>query len=407
MSKKTPPQLFVSGAGRNALALSHSITAAVLARSAVLARFFYKIGDAFKSLNERVANSGTAHLSVKEQAFFVKRLSFLIKASIPILEGLSMVSEQTVSKGYSRVLKSVVKDVSNGTSLAKSLSKFPRIFGDFGINIIKVGESSGTLSQNLDYLADELHKRQALRNKITGALVYPAVITVATLGITGFLILYLFPKIMPVFSSLNMELPLSTKIVIAVSGFLQQWGLWFIVGVFAFGALSTFLINRFPKVRMAYDRMMLSLPVFGVMFRYYNLANMNRTLGLLLKSGITLAEALPLTADTTANTVYKRELRLMAAAANRGEQLSGHLKKHRGLFPDLMPQMIAIGERSGSLSNTLVYLSGLYEAEVDDFTKNLSSLIEPALMIIMGVLVGFTAISIITPIYGITQNLSR
>jgi type IV pilus assembly protein PilC len=375
--------------------------------SKVLAQFFYALGDAFKTLNARVESASMPRLSVKEQAFFIKRLSFLIKASVPILEGLSMVSEQTMSRRYARVIDSVLKDVSNGISLSRSLGKFPHIFGEFGINIIKVGESSGTLSQNLDYLADELHKKQVLKRKVMGALVYPAVITVATLAITGFLILYLFPKIMPIFASLKMELPLTTQIVIAVSTFLQASGGWLVLGLVVAVAVFFGLHKQSQWFRFAFDQAVLRMPVFGVMFRYYSLANINRTLGLLLKSGITLAEALPLTADTTQNLVYRAELRHLATSVNRGEQLSKHLKKNRFLFPDVMTQMILIGERSGNLSNTLIYLSELYEAEVEDFTKNLSALIEPALMVIMGIVVGFVAVSIITPIYGITQNLGN
>lgn len=375
--------------------------------SKVLAQFFYALGDAFKTLNARVESASMPRLSVKEQAFFIKRLSFLIKASVPILEGLSMVSEQTMSRRYARVIDSVLKDVSNGISLSRSLGKFPHIFGEFGINIIKVGESSGTLSQNLDYLADELHKKQVLKRKVMGALVYPAVITVATLAITGFLILYLFPKIMPIFASLKMELPITTQIVIAVSTFLQASGGWLVLGLVVAVTVIFGLHKQSEWFRFAFDQAVLRMPVFGVMFRYYSLANINRTLGLLLKSGITLAEALPLTADTTQNLVYRAELRHLATSVNRGEQLSKHLKKNRFLFPDVMTQMILIGERSGNLSNTLIYLSELYEAEVEDFTKNLSALIEPALMVIMGIVVGFVAVSIITPIYGITQNLGN
>lgn len=389
------------------LAMPRPMIELIVKNAKVLAKFFYALGDAFKTLNARVESASAPRLSVKEQAFFIKRLSFLIKASVPILEGLSMVSEQTMSRRYSRVIDSVLKDVSNGVSLSRSLGKFPHIFGEFGINIIKVGESSGTLSQNLDYLADELHKKHVLKRKVMGALVYPAVITVATLGITGFLILFLFPKIMPIFSSLKMELPMTTQIVIAVSTFLQASGGWLVLGIAAFCLVVAVLHKKIEAFRFGFDQVILRMPVFGVMFRYYCLANINRTLGLLLKSGITLAEALPLTADTTQNLVYRAELRHLALSVNRGEQLSKHLRKNRFLFPDIMSQMILIGERSGNLSNTLIYLSELYEAEVEDFTKNLSALIEPALMVIMGIVVGFVAVSIITPIYGITQNLGN
>lgn len=344
-------------------------------------------------------------MSIKERVFFIKRLAFLIKANVPILESLHMIKEQMYARRQIRIVSLVIEDVANGLSLAKSLGKFSRMFGDFGINIIKVGEQSGTLSQNLEYLADELKKKQVLRRKVVSAFVYPAIIVVATLGITGFLMLFLFPKIMPIFASLHAELPFTTKVVMAISVFLQHWGLVLLGGLVALFILFAVLVRVSPVFHLFIDRMLLRIPVIGSVVRYYNLASSMRTVGLLLKSGITLSEAIPLTRDTTQNLAYKIEFAAIAETVNRGEQMSAHLRKRRFMFPDVLTQMVSVGERSGNLSNTLMYLSEFYEMEVDDFTKNLASLIEPILMIIMGVLVGFIAISIITPIYGITQHL--
>lgn len=366
-----------------------------------------RVGSSIRDLGDRIESNTTPRLSIAEQTFFIKRLAFLIKANIPILEGLYMVKDQTSSKRHGRIVSKVIEDVSNGHTLSKSLGKFPHIFGDFGINIVRVGESSGTLSQNLEYLADELHKRHALRRKVLGAFVYPAIITVATLAITGFLMLYLFPKITPIFASLHSTLPLSTRIVMSTSIFLQEWGL-VLLGVMALVSIGFVVALKNSKAfHFWFDQMSLQLPYIGNMIRSYNLAIVCRTLGLLLKSGITLSEAVPLTADTTQNLVYKKELNTLAGTINRGKQMSQFLRSHTALFSEVMPQMVAVGERSGNLSNTLVYLSEFYEGEVDEYTKNLSTLIEPAMMVLMGVLVGFVAISIITPIYGITQSLQR
>lgn len=346
-----------------------------------------------------------SRLSVKDQAFFAKRLSFLINSGVPILESLQMLREQGRSKTFSGVIDTVADDVANGKSLSRSLGRFPSVFGEFAVNIIRVGESTGILSQNLDYLADELKKKQALRRKTIGALVYPALITVATLGITAFLVVYLFPKIMPVFLSLKMQLPLSTRVVMAVSVFLQQWGILFLILLAAAGAACSFLLKKSKRFRRKFDASALKIPLFGRMIIDYNLANGTRTLGLLLKSGVTLSVALSITSETTKNTVYRSEWDLLSKSADRGERLSTFLEKQPALFPEILSQMIAVGERTGNLSNTFLYLSEFYEHEVDDLTKDMSSLIEPLLMVFMGLLIGFIAISIITPIYGITQNL--
>lgn len=351
-------------------------------------------------------NIFSPRFSLKELTFFAKRLSFLINAGVPVLDALHVLRDQTLSRGHKTILDRIIEDASNGQALSKSFAKFPKIFSDFAIHIIKVGESSGTLSQNLQYLSDELKKRHALRRKVVGALVYPAFITVATVGITGLLTVFIFPKILPIFSSLNVTLPLSTRMVIVISVFLSHWGLWLILGIIIAGGAFLFILKKSEFIHFYFDRVILRLPLIGKMIRYYNVANASRTLGLLLKSGSKLSEALLITADTTPNLVYKREFAKLAQAVDRGERISTHLKKQRHYFPDILGQMVAVGEKSGSLSETLVYLSELYEAEVEDFTKNLSSMIEPVLMIVMGVMVGFIAISVITPIYGITQHLS-
>ncbi len=347
----------------------------------------------------------TARFSLKEQMLLAKRLSFLINANVPLLDGLHILREQTPPGGRARMLDLILIDISEGQSLARSFGKFPKVFGEFAIQIIKIGESSGTLSQNLTYLADELKKRQALRRKVIGAFIYPAVISVATVGITIFLMVYLFPKIMPIFASLHSTLPLSTRIVMTMSNFLRAWGIELLAALALALAALVIVLKRSKKLTFAFQGLLLHVPLLGPIMRYYNIANGSRTLGLLLRSGVKLSDALPITADTMQNLVYRAQFVQLAESVSRGEKISSHMAKHRILFPDMFQHMVAVGERSGTLSDTLVCLSEMYEAEVDDFTKNLSTLIEPFMMVIMGLIVGFIAVSIITPIYGITQNL--
>jgi len=217
---------------------------------------------------------------------------------------------------------------------------------------------------------------------------------------------FLFPKILPIFASLKYELPLSTRIVIAISNFISNWGLISLASLAVILIAFLITIKKSQTVAFYFDKFLLKLPIIGKIIQDYNLANFTRTMGLLLRGGITMGEALPISAKTTPNLVYKKEYKLLSAVVNRGGKISTHLNKSRDLFPDLVSQIISVGEHSGNLSNSLIYLSEMYEAEIDDFTKNLSSMVEPILMIIMGILVGFIAISIITPIYGITQHLN-
>ena len=363
--------------------------------------------QALKSLGARVSTISlqSASFSLKEQTFFFKRLSFLINASIPLLESLAVLREQSMSRRHARMYDQIVSDVESGKTLSKAFSKFPNVFSEFSLSIVKVGEQSGALSQNLSYLADELRKKQVLKRKIVGAFIYPGLITLATLGITAFLMLYLFPKIIPVFTSLHASLPFTTRTVMAISIFMQQWGVWLALALAALFIVFVIILRKSSAVHLLFDRVCLRVPVLGSVLQYYNLSNACRTLGLLLKSGVSLSEALPITADATPNLVYKGHYAALSSVVDRGDRMSAHLKKYGAYFPHILSHMVAVGERSGTLSETLLYLAELYDHEVEEFTKNLSTLMEPALMVFMGVLVGFIAISIITPIYGITQSL--
>ncbi len=361
-----------------------------------------KIIKIFKNIVKEISAS---RMSVKEQTFFMKRLSFLIKSGIPLLESLLIIKEQTRKKSHALIFKSIAGDVERGLYLSLSLAKFHTMFNEFSINIISFGESAGMLSDNLEYLAEELKKKDMLKKKIIGAFLYPIIVTIATFGITGFLMIYLFPKIMPVFSSLHIALPLSTRIVISLSNFLRYHGVALIFGLIILFIGIIIALKKNTAFHFYFDKTILKIPIIGNIVEQYNLANSMRTLGLLLKSGVTISESLQITSKICSNAVYKKEFSNLALVVNRGERMSAYLSDSKKFFPDVLSQIVAVGERSGNLPESLTYLSQMYEAEVDDFTKNLAGIIEPVLMITMGIMVGFIAVSIITPIYGITQHL--
>ncbi len=348
-----------------------------------------------------------AKFSIKKQTFFAKRLSFLIKAGVPMMESIHVIKQQTKSKSEIQIFNKVIADIANGQTLATSLAKFKGVFGNFAINIIKAGESSGMLTVNLNYLADELKKKEVLRKKIMGALLYPIVVTVATFGITGFLAVYIFPKILPIFQGLNAKLPASTRAIIWLTNTFSKDGIWIFLTIALVVTAIIVSIKYVLKLRFIFDGIILRLPLFGKIAKSYNLTNSTRTLGLLLKSGISVNEAIHITADTTENVQYKKAFGDISRHIMKGRNISEILDQSPALFPPMLGHMVAIGEKSGNLSNTLIYLSEFYENEFDDLTKNLSSAIEPVLMVIMGLMVGFIAISVITPIYEITNNLHK
>lgn len=345
--------------------------------------------------------------NVKTQVHFIKRLSFLIRSETPLLQGLQLLSKQSPSQSFRITLEKVILDVSNGQSLSKSLNRHKGLLGVFAVHIIHIGEESGTLALNLEYLAEELKKRNALRKKIMSAFVYPVIVLIATLGITLFLILYLFPKIMPVFISLRMNLPLSTRVLIVVSEFLKQY--WLVsIATCIFGITCLILlIQRNNTVRTIFDSALLRVSLFGPIIKSYHLTHITRVSGILLRSGLPLSETLPTVAEIVQSCPYREHLLEATVAVTRGEALCDNLMSAPNLYPSMAVHVISVGEKSGNLSSALLYLSDFFEEEVDEFTKNLGNVIEPLLMIVMGLLVGFIAISIITPIYGITQNLYR
>lgn len=342
----------------------------------------------------------------QDQIFFAKRLGMILRSGMPIMQGLDMLGSETRSGSATYIFQSLIVDVSNGQPLSTGLGKFKHIFGEFCINIVKVGETSGTLHENLNYLAEELKKKQELRRKVVGALIYPAVIIAATIGITVMLTVFIFPKIIPIFQSVKATLPLSTRMLIVLSGFLGHWGFLLLGALAALCIAFFFLMRLVPRFHLWMDIVLLHIPLLGKLSQDYNLANTTRTLSLLLKSDVGVVNSIELVAAGTRNHAYKRALHEAAQHITHGRKISEQLRAAPRLFPPLMTQMVLVGESTGNLSTSLMFLSDMYEEEISDLTKNLTTMLEPILMIVMGLIVGFIAISIITPIYSITQSLT-
>ncbi len=345
-----------------------------------------------------------ARLSLKDKILFVKQLSLLMKAGIPILSALYIQRKQVKSKTMAKILNKIIFDVENGQYLATAMGRFKKVFGELTINIIAVSEISGTLSDDLSHLALTLKKQQSLKRKIISSSVYPIFIIFATLFITVMLVVFFFPKIIPVLKSINQQLPLTTRILINISDLLKNHGL-LILSLLIFLALIIFLLFKIKKLRFWRDNAIVMIPFIKRIVQAYNTANISRTLGLLQNSGVSVVRAFQIASHTTSNLAYKKGLCDIAEALSRGEKISVKMQKFPILFPATMTEMVAVGESTGRLSETFLYVSDIFEEEMDNITKNLSTAVEPILLLLMGILVGFIAVSIITPIYGITQNL--
>jgi type II secretory pathway component PulF len=345
-------------------------------------------------------------VSKGDQISFAKRLAMILRSGMPIMEGLHMLKDESHSRSSTFVYERLIASVSEGQPLSRGLTEFQQFFGDFAINIVRVGEASGTLHENLEYLAEELKRKQALKRKVVGALIYPALIMVATTGIVIMLTVFIFPKILPIFQSVKATLPWSTRSLIAISNFLGAHGITLALTLLALAVGSVTGMRLVPAFHLFVDRSILRIPLLGRLSQYYNVANISRTLSLLLKSDVRIVQAIELVADSTTNLSYRTELYAARERIIKGQKIATQFREKPNLFPPLMGQMIAVGESTGNLSGTLEYISAMYEEDINELTKNLTTLIEPILMIVMGLVVGFIAVSIITPIYSITSNLS-
>lgn len=345
-------------------------------------------------------------IKIQDKINFARHLSITVKAGLPVLEGLRLVKAQTQSKSLGMLLEDVINSVNNGQSLGDSLARHEGAFGDFFVNVIRVGEASGSLAENLLYLADELRKSKALNGKIRSAMIYPAVILVATVAITGFLVFFIFPKVLPIFASLKLELPFTTRVLVWTVDFLSAYWVWAVLGF-----VSLFVVFRLLLIvkgfRYMIHRMGFFVPVVSFLMISVNIANMSRIMSVLLKSGIKIVDATLITGSTFNNLVYRRSLEESAHDVQKGEQFARSLARDKKLFPPLFTSMIEIGENTGNLQENLAYLSDYYTEEVESAVRNLTTLLEPLLLLFMGIVVGFVALSIITPIYDLTQGIGN
>ncbi|MDE2018957.1 MAG: type II secretion system F family protein [Patescibacteria group bacterium] len=344
-------------------------------------------------------------ISVQERINFARHLSLVVKAGLPVFQGLKIIEGQTESPVLKRVVQSLLEDVQNGKFLADGLQKFEHLFGGFFINIVRVGESSGTLSKNLLYLADELKRSKDLQSKVRSAMIYPMVILVATLAVAGFLTFYIFPKLIPVFSGMKVQLPITTQILLKSVNFLQADGLYLLAGIIVFAIFVRIVSKQVTFVKYFLSQVLFFIPVVSNLTVSVNMVNFTRVLGLLLKSGVKIVEAIQITGSTFSNLVYQRFLVEAAEEIKKGGQLGLFIVKYKRYFPPLVSGMVQIGESTGNLEENLEYLSTYYDEEVDAKLHALTSLIEPIMLLFMGGLVGFVALSIITPIYSISSGI--
>ncbi|NCN25409.1 hypothetical protein COT94_03535 [Candidatus Falkowbacteria bacterium CG10_big_fil_rev_8_21_14_0_10_37_14] len=342
-------------------------------------------------------------VSAAERASFAKNLAVMLKSGLILTDSLETVYSTT--KGKMRgVVEGLYKAVSAGESFSAALERYPKIFSGYFVGAIYAGENSGTLSQNLERVAKELAKEAELMSKVRGALIYPSLILGATISLGIFMAFYILPKIIPMFQGMRMKLPWTTVLLINTSNFLKAYGWQTLLGsaLLAFGCLALW---RWPKTKPFTDRLIMNLPLFKNISRHLNTARFCRVLATMLSSGLNITESLLISEKTLNNWYYRQALAQVRLAVDKGGRLSTILARQKKLFPEMVVRMVAVGEQSGHLEDPLYYLAEYYEEKVDEASKNLATVVEPLMLLIIGSAVCFLALAIVTPIYNMTGNI--
>lgn len=344
-------------------------------------------------------------ISYQEKLLFTKHLDTMIKAGIPIDEALVTLVDQAKSKAFKKVIEKVLKDVENGQSLSKSLGKHPNAFNEFYISLIEVGEESGTLESNLDFLAKQMTKDYSLRKKIKGALFYPALVITATIVLGTFISFFILPKLVDFFDSFDVELPPTTKVLMYIAYVMKNYGLIIMSSLAGLIVLMIVLVRLRP-VKYLWHKMMIKLPLFGKLIAYGQISRFSRNLGTLIQSGVPVTRSMEITANTLSNLKFKNDLFEVTKSLTKGKNIGKTLENKKfSEYPPIVSKMISIGEKTGKLDETLLYLGDFYEDEIDDMSKNLTTIIEPVLLIVIAAAVGFVALAIISPIYELTGSI--
>jgi general secretion pathway protein F len=343
----------------------------------------------------------TERISPQDLALLTRQLSTLVGAGLPLVDCLSALVEQVESARIKRMLSQVREQVTEGTSLADALKGHPRVFSDLYINMVRAGEASGSLDIVLLRLADYTENYAALRDKVRSALTYPVLMGVVGAGILFFLLSYVVPKVTKLFSENQATLPLMTTILLAISGFLQEYW-WLVLGTVVMIAVSIRVSTRTPAGRLRFDRFTLAIPYVGKLVKKVALARFARTLSTLLTSGITLLNALDIVKNVVSNTVLSNAIDDARSSIREGQNIAPPLKKS-GLFPAMLVHMIAVGEKSGELESMLAKAADAYDREVESSVTAITSILEPVMILVGGGVVLFIVMAILLPIFELNQ----
>lgn len=354
-----------------------------------------------KSFIERINEIGT--IKQKEVVEFTRHLSVMLSAGVTIFEAINFLKEQAENKVFAARLGRVIESLNNGQSLSASMKRFPKVFPDIYTNIVHVGERSGTLAETMQDLADHLEESEKFKRKVKGALVYPKIILLVMGAFIFALFFWVMPRILTIFESLNADIPASTRLVIGITNFLQNHIIAFFMSIAGIYVLAKVIIKN-PQVRYQRDLMYIKMPLVGKIVLNYNTAQLSQHFGTLFQSGLTIVKCLEITSTVMKNHVFRDEVSYMVERIKKGASFSQSFRDDSE-FPPMFIKLIKVGERTGKLPYVIDYMKGYYKGIVDADVKNITTIIEPVIMVLLGLMVAGLVITVIGPIYQLIGNV--
>lgn len=341
-------------------------------------------------------------ISEIDKILFVRHLEVLMRSGFSISDGLKTVAKQVENTRFKAVVDGLSRNVESGTSLSASLARYPRVFPEVMVNIVEAGEETGEMSDLLARLAVHMKKVHALKSKVRSAMIYPSVVLVAMIAVSIVTITFVVPRMTVLFESSGAELPLPTRILIGISDALIQHGLWYALILIGLIVLALRALRN-PKVRLAFDKFLLKLPVFGRVIQKTNIANFTRTLSSFLKTDIPIVRTFNVVGMTLGNRAYREVVAEAAEKLRQGVSISSVLLAHGKLFPPVVTQIFVTGEQTGTLETIIEEIAEFYEADVDELLGNLATIIEPVLILILGAGVALLAVAVLLPLMSLSS----
>ncbi|MBI1984534.1 MAG: type II secretion system F family protein [Candidatus Wildermuthbacteria bacterium] len=337
-------------------------------------------------------------VSSKEIMLFSRQLSILFKSQVPLMESLRTLSLQAKNQNFKEKIIELSEDVEGGTPFSQAIAKFPKIFSSYFVSMVKSGESSGSLSEVLESLANHEEREYELSSKVRSALTYPAFVVSIGIVVLFLMMVFVIPNLTRILEGSSQELPFATKLILSLSGFLQAWWWVLLIGIVStiFG-VSKYLGTKEGKE--LFDEQVLKMPGIGSFLRMMYLGRFAENLSTLVAGGIPIVQALEITQDILGNQVYKRILEEAKESVKKGDPISQVLQKYPQEFPPIFTQMMNVGERSGTMDTTMLYIVKYYQKEVANSVESFLSILEPMLIVVLGVLVGGMMAAILLPMY--------